>query len=498
MIMNALYQLFPIMPETENPGLPCGYYEDRISKVEVTTSRWLTSFSFSLNYERSTLPYPLLQQQFFNVLLEKGFRRYNDEFYRNKCNKCKECVPIRIKVEDFNASKSQRKVYRKNKDVEVQLVQDPKLFVSDEKAFMFREYDFYHNHKNKMSIEEAKQQLTNMNTGYDGILNMEYYLNGRLIAVGILDYSLDEHRNLYALSSNYFYYDVSSEILKRSIGVFSVLKEIELCRKLNITYYYLGLYLKNCRKMNYKTNYKPYELLEKEKWKKYDGEKSTVVKAKEKTYEVLPFPVPDDSVFKGFVAVTKDLDEELLVSAYMNGTFPWFDEAAGEPVIWQSPDPRFVIFPEKLHIPKSVEKFLKYSPYTYTKDKCFRRVMENCGSIERAGQNGSWIGPKMLKAYTHLHKKGYAHSYEVWHDTELVGGFYGIEIGSVFFGESMFTLESNSAKSAFCKFAKEFFANGGKLIDCQAYTDNMSRFGAEEISRERFFELEKEYLFKKN
>jgi len=487
--MNGLFSLIPLTPEQEYQEWPCGYYSDRTSRDEICAFSWLEQMCDYLDYTHCTLPHPFVPQQLFNILLEQGFRRSGNLFYRNKCQKCKECVPIRVKIEDFKSSKSQRKAYRINSDIQVVLNENPKTFATDEKAFLYREYDFYHNHKEKMSIEEAKETLQLMNSGYCGIMNMEYYLNGRLIAVGLLDYSLDEYQKPYALSSNYFYYDVSPEILKRSIGIFSVLKEIELCKKLGITYYYLGLYLKNCRKMNYKTNYKPYELLEKGRWYKYEDGKRSVVKEKDEPLEVLPFFPPNDRVFKGFVAATEDIPVDLLYSAYNHGIFPWFNEEDGDPVLWQSPDPRFVILPENLHIPKSVEKFLKHSPYTYTKDRCFKKVMENCGKVQRPGQNGTWIGPKMLKAYTQLHKKGIAHSYEVWHEKELVGGFYGIEIGAGFFGESMFTLESNSAKSAFCKFAKEFFANGGKLIDCQAYTENMARFGAIEISRKKFLEL---------
>lgn len=178
----------------------------------------------------------------------------------------------------------------------------------------------------------------------------------------------------------------------------------------------------------------------------------------------------------------------------MQGIFPWFNENEGDPVLWQSPDPRFILPVENLHVSKSIEKFLKHTPYTYTMDTCFARVMEECGKMERAGQNGTWIGPKMLKAYSEFHKAGYAHSIEVWHNGDLVGGLYGILIGSVFCGESMFTKMPNSSKSAFVLFARAFAEAGGKLIDCQVYTDNMARYGAFEVSREEFLTLEKPLL----
>ncbi len=210
--------------------------------------------------------------------------------------------------------------------------------------------------------------------------------------------------------------------------------------------------------------------------------------------EPLLFQKPEDR--SGICAITETLPLHLLYSAYLQGVFPWFDETEGEPVIWYNPDPRFCIQPEDFHVPKSIDRFLKHTPYTYTMDKCFERVMEGCRDAKREGQNGTWIGPKMIKAYCALHKAGFAHSVEVWHNGELAGGFYGELFGSVFCGESMFTKESDSAKSAFVLFARAFFACGGKLIDSQVYTDNIARYGAKNISRDAFLRLEKEYLSK--
>ena len=210
--------------------------------------------------------------------------------------------------------------------------------------------------------------------------------------------------------------------------------------------------------------------------------------------EPLFFPKPLDRT--GVCAVTEKLPLHLLYSAYLQGVFPWFDETEGEPVVWYNPDPRFCIQTQDFHVPKSIDRFLKHTPYTYTMDKCFERVMEGCRDAVRPGQNGTWIGDKMIKAYCALHREGFAHSVEAWHDGELVGGFYGELFGSVFCGESMFTKESNSAKSAFVLFARAFFACGGKLIDSQVYTDNMARYGAKNISRDAFLRLEKEYITK--
>ncbi|MBQ1662752.1 MAG: leucyl/phenylalanyl-tRNA--protein transferase [Treponema sp.] len=137
---------------------------------------------------------------------------------------------------------------------------------------------------------------------------------------------------------------------------------------------------------------------------------------------------------------------------------------------------------------------MKHSPYTYTMDRDFRSVIEGCREVSREDQSGTWIGDKIIRAYCELHEVGIAHSFEVWHGEKLVGGFYGELLGSVFCGESMFTLESDSSKSAFALFARAFKKCGGKLIDCQAYTDNMARYGAVEISRSSFRSLEIKYL----
>ena len=212
---------------------------------------------------------------------------------------------------------------------------------------------------------------------------------------------------------------------------------------------------------------------------------------------IIPLPEPSiderDKTF-GVCMVTEDIDLQVLYSAYVQGIFPWFNEDDGDPVIWCSPDPRFCIWTDDLHISRSIDRFLKHSPYTYTMDRDFRRVIEGCREVSREDQSGTWIGDKIIRAYCELHEVGIAHSFEVWHGEKLVGGFYGELLGSVFCGESMFTLESDSSKSAFALFARAFKKCGGKLIDCQAYTDNMARYGAVEISRSSFRSLEIKYL----
>ena len=194
-------------------------------------------------------------------------------------------------------------------------------------------------------------------------------------------------------------------------------------------------------------------------------------------------------------AVTEDIDLQLLYSAYMQGVFPWFSEDEGEPVVWHSTDPRFVLLPSDFHIPKSAAKFLKHTPYTYTMDAAFTQVMTECAMQSRRGQNGTWIGSMMLEAYSKFHEEGYAHSFEVWHGDELAGGFYGVLMGSVFCGESMFTKESDSSKSAFILFMKSFIQCGGMIVDSQSYTDNIARYGAKNISRSAFRKIEEKALY---
>ena len=244
----------------------CGYFKDRIC------SSFLTTYELFRNSVKEELPV----SGFYYILLNNGFRRYSDFYYINDCESCSECIPIRIHVNDFKPSKSQRAVWRKNQDIEVSLVKQfpsescPESFVSDEKCALFRDYDYYHNGSeegySKMTLDEAARNLSQMVSGYSDVWNMEYRLDGRLVGVGVLDFAEDAVSGKKALSSNYFYYDTSAETLKRSIGVFSVLKEIELCRLEGIEYYYLGLYLPGCRKMSYKANYKPFELLLDGRW----------------------------------------------------------------------------------------------------------------------------------------------------------------------------------------------------------------------------------------
>jgi leucyl/phenylalanyl-tRNA---protein transferase len=205
------------------------------------------------------------------------------------------------------------------------------------------------------------------------------------------------------------------------------------------------------------------------------------------------FPLPADPR-KGLIGYTDEITGEMVCSAYLQGVFPWFDEERNEPALWWSPDPRFVLPVEKLYVGSRLERFIKHTPYTYSLDRDFPAVINGCASVKRSGQHGTWIGKKMRDIYCTLAEKGIAHSVEAWDNGILAGGLYGVLIGSVFFGESMFTLRNNSAKSAFVLFARAFAAAGGRLIDSQVYTDNMARYGACNISRAAFLRLEREYL----
>ncbi|WP_047549985.1 leucyl/phenylalanyl-tRNA--protein transferase [Psychroserpens sp. Hel_I_66] len=185
---------------------------------------------------------------------------------------------------------------------------------------------------------------------------------------------------------------------------------------------------------------------------------------------------------EGVLAIGGDLSPERLVLAYKSGIFPWFDNE--EPIIWWSPDPRFVLFPKELKVSKSMKQVLRNSDFEITVNKDFETVIDHCSKIKRNGQQGTWITQNMKNAYLKLHKLGFAKSVEVWLDHKLVGGLYGIDLNNgVFCGESIFTLVSNASKVAFISFIQN---SNYKLIDCQVYTNHLESLGAREISRNEF------------
>lgn len=199
--------------------------------------------------------------------------------------------------------------------------------------------------------------------------------------------------------------------------------------------------------------------------------------------EDLIFP-PVDGAEDGVVAIDGDLSPERLMLAYRSGIFPWFSKE--EPIVWWSPDPRFVLFPDRLHISKSMKRVLKKGELKVTFDQDFEGVINQCKKIEREGQDGTWITEEMREAYIRLHQLGYAKSVEVWKDDELVGGMYGVDLGSVFCGESMFSTVSNASKIGLISFVQKFKSEGGQLFDCQVHSMHLETLGAEEISRKEF------------
>ncbi len=204
-------------------------------------------------------------------------------------------------------------------------------------------------------------------------------------------------------------------------------------------------------------------------------------------------PVPDSDIAPsswtaeiGLVAVGGELTPQRVLAAYSRGIFPWPLLGEGEPVLWCSPDPRFVLFPENLHIPRSLARDIRRRPVEIRFDTAFEEVMRQCARAERPGQSGTWITEPMVHVYTVLHRQGFAHSVEAWNGDRLVGGLYGIALGRAFFGESMFTLEPNASKIAFVRLVEHLGVNGYMIVDCQQRTDHLERFGADDIPRERF------------
>ena len=206
----------------------------------------------------------------------------------------------------------------------------------------------------------------------------------------------------------------------------------------------------------------------------------------------LIFPSVEMATDEGIVAIGGDLGVERLLLAYRNGIFPWYSE--GDPIVWWSPDPRFVLFPEKLRVTKSMQSVLNNGTFRFTINRAFTSVIQNCKTVYRKEQEGTWITPAVQQAYTQLHALGYAHSAEAWVNGELAGGLYGIRLGNVFFGESMFSKASNASKFAFINYVKQLQKEKVALIDCQVYTAHLESLGAGMIERKKFMSLLEENL----
>ena len=205
------------------------------------------------------------------------------------------------------------------------------------------------------------------------------------------------------------------------------------------------------------------------------------------SHRKLEFPDLDEADESGLLALGGDLSIERLKLAYSKGIFPWYEK--GMPILWWSPDPRMVLFPDKMIISHSLKQSIKKQQFTVTIDKAFEKVIKNCAKTPRKGENGTWITNEMRNAYIRLHKAGYAHSAEAWLDGELVGGLYGVAIGKVYFGESMFHHVTNASKVAFYHFVEKLSSWDFEIIDAQVYTNHLESLGGEMIPRSQYLQV---------
>jgi leucyl/phenylalanyl-tRNA--protein transferase len=199
----------------------------------------------------------------------------------------------------------------------------------------------------------------------------------------------------------------------------------------------------------------------------------------------LVFPPAQLAEPDGLLAIGGDLSMERLLLAYRQGIFPWYE---GRHILWWCPDPRFVLFPEELKVSKSMRQLIRREAFDFRINADFRQVISQCKTVARRGQESTWITDEVREAYIRLHEAGYAHSAEAWQDGELVGGLYGIRMGRVFFGESMFSKVSNASKYAFICYVQQLQTEGIQLIDCQVYTEHLESLGAGMTSRDNFLQ----------
>jgi len=204
----------------------------------------------------------------------------------------------------------------------------------------------------------------------------------------------------------------------------------------------------------------------------------------------LVFPLVHLAEPDGLLAIGGDLSVERLLLAYRNGIFPWYE---GEDILWWCPDPRFVLFPLELKISKSMGQLLKKDVFEFKINENFKEVINQCKTIRRRAHESTWSAEAVKAAFLHLHQLGYAHSAETWSGGQLVGGLYGILLGKVFFGESMFSRESNASKYAFIKYVHQLRKEGIELIDCQVYTPHLESLGARMIDRPSFLRILKQF-----
>lgn len=206
----------------------------------------------------------------------------------------------------------------------------------------------------------------------------------------------------------------------------------------------------------------------------------------------LAFPPVHAAEESGLLAVGGDLSVSRLLLAYRSGIFPWPHDAY--PFVWCAPDPRFVLYPDRLRVPASLRRVVRKAPYLITYDRDFRGVVEGCRQAHRPGQDGTWILPELVEAYVELHARGYAHSVEAWDGNELIGGLYGVSLGRCFYGESMFARRPDASKCAFVSLVGVLRDRGFTMVDCQVRTEHLARFGAEDVPRARFMRELREAL----
>jgi leucyl/phenylalanyl-tRNA---protein transferase len=211
--------------------------------------------------------------------------------------------------------------------------------------------------------------------------------------------------------------------------------------------------------------------------------------------EKLDFPPAHFARSDGLLCVGGDLSSKRLILAYENGIFPWYSE--NEPLLWWSPDPRLVLFPDNIHISQSLKKKIKKSPFDIKIDNSFEQTIRSCALVRKKKNEDTWILPEMVDSYIKLHKLGYAHSIEAWKDNKLVGGLYGVCIGGSFFGESMFSFVSDASKTALVALARLLKKNSFDLIDCQVTTQHLLDMGAAEIPRSEFLDIIKKSITRK-
>lgn len=207
-----------------------------------------------------------------------------------------------------------------------------------------------------------------------------------------------------------------------------------------------------------------------------------------------PFPNTDQALIEpnGLIAISNTLKTERIIEAYKQGIFPWFNEY--QPILWWSPNPRLVLFPDDLKISSSLSKKIKKNNYQFEVDRNFLSVIKSCSEVKRKNQDGTWIDERMINAYSELHQMKVAHSFEIYFNENLVGGLYGIILDGVFFGESMFHYETDASKIAFVLAVKYLKSLDIKMIDCQMKTKHLLSFGAKEIMRNQFIQLLNTYI----